>query len=119
MTTLNDLRDVSYRLSEQLGPMGPEQRFIALTEELGELGHALLANQGIKLDADEEPLEIAFAGVLFELLVLARLYGINIERGYGRGLRLLASRVNVDVDALAMARLPSAVADGREKGDPL
>lgn len=78
----------------------PDQRFICLTEELGELGHALLAARGLKSDSNDEPLDVAFAGVLFELLVLARLYGVDVERGYERGLATLAERRGLDVEAL-------------------
>ncbi|MBA2546228.1 MAG: hypothetical protein H0V15_05035 [Solirubrobacterales bacterium] len=80
--------------------MPPDQRFICLTEELGELGHALLAARGLKSSSNDEPLDVAFAGVLFELLVLASLYGVDVEQGYERGLTKLADRWGLDIEAL-------------------
>lgn len=81
--------------------MGPEHRFVCLTEELGELGRALLVTEGVK-EGCGESLEVAFARVLFELLVLAEVYGAVIERCFRQGVALLAERGLLDRDGLSL-----------------
>jgi hypothetical protein len=68
---LEELSERSWELSRELGYMESADRFVALVEEVGELPHGLLVHREVKVTTESEGLEIAFAGVLFELLVLA------------------------------------------------
>jgi NTP pyrophosphatase (non-canonical NTP hydrolase) len=90
---LDELSELSWQLSLKLGYMKPAERFAALVEEVGELAHGLLLHHEVKGTDESEDLEIAFAGVLFELLVLARQHDVPLDRGYRRGVALLAGRV--------------------------
>ena len=84
------LAEQSWRLSAELGAMTRDDRFAALIEEVGELAQALLIERNVKSAGDGgDDLEVAFAGVLFELLVLARLYDVDVLRGYRRGVAML------------------------------
>ena len=86
------LGERSWQMSRRLGAMSLEHRFMALAEEVGELGRSLLGRAGVKSCSDDEPLDVSFAGVLFELLVLARECNVDIVVGYENGLQLLAER---------------------------
>jgi NTP pyrophosphatase (non-canonical NTP hydrolase) len=90
---LEELSERSWELSRELGYMEPADRFAALVEEVGELAHGLLVQREVKATTESEDLEIAFAGVLFELLVLAREHDVDLVRGYARGVALLEGRL--------------------------
>lgn len=57
--------------------------------------------EGVK-EGCGESLDVAFAGVLLELLVLAEHYGADIERGFHQGVALLAERGLLDLDGLPL-----------------
>jgi NTP pyrophosphatase (non-canonical NTP hydrolase) len=90
---LDRLVDESWRITERLGRWRPEVRALALVEEVGELAHAVLAREGYKArQADTEELDRAIAGVLFDVLVLARQYEVPLGEAYVEGLALLERR---------------------------
>lgn len=77
--------------------MRPADRFAALVEEVGELAQALLVERGVKPAPQRgEGLDVAFAAVLFELLVLAREHRVDVERGYARGVAALVADGRLD-----------------------
>lgn len=61
--------------------MTKEQRFINLVEEIGELANAIAISEGHKSKKRKRSdLEDSFADVLFNLIVLASLYNISLEK---------------------------------------
>ena len=100
---LGALAERSWHVSCGLGPMSTLERFASLVEEVGELGRALLVRTGAKpVGADAEDIDIAFAGVLFDLLVLACQEAVDVEASMQRGIAMLEQRL--DAAGVASAR---------------
>ncbi|WP_223211938.1 nucleotide pyrophosphohydrolase [Thermococcus henrietii] len=66
-------------INELGGYWKPFEMLAALTEEVGELADAMLAQEGIKGSPGEGKLEEELGDVLFALLCIANYYGINAE----------------------------------------
>lgn len=70
--------------------MSRDDRSAALIEAVGKLAQALLIERKVKSAGHMgDDHEVAFAGVPFGLLVLARLHHVDVLRGYRRGLAVL------------------------------
>jgi len=73
-----------------------KERFISLVEEVGELANALLVREKNKpkktLFKNNSVLD-ALCDILFDLLVLADVYGIDLEKEYPKMLKRLEARI--------------------------
>ncbi|MDA3840224.1 MAG: hypothetical protein PF572_03970 [Patescibacteria group bacterium] len=75
-----------------------EQRFIDLTEELGELAQAILFESGVKKnkikgEKTKDDIADALADMLFNMYDLAEQYGIDLDREYSEMLERLKERI--------------------------
>jgi len=91
------LRD---RFRAQSTDFDKRDRVLDLVEEVGELAHAILMVEGRKQvnveskQAQIEDVADALADILFDMVVLAEDYGIELEREYGEMLVRLEERIN-------------------------
>ena len=96
MSSLKDLSKKTLKISKTFG--GPEwsaeARLIDLMEEVGELSNAILVKEGYKnKKRAKAELEDSLCDVLYELLILSELYGIDLEREYVNKLKRLEQRI--------------------------
>lgn len=74
--------------------MSKEERFIQLVEEIGELANAIATAEGHKSKkCARADLADSFADVLFDLIVLANLYEIDLEKETRIMLKRLEKRI--------------------------
>lgn len=74
--------------------MSKEERFIQLVEEVGELANAIAIAEGHKSKkCARANLKDSFADVLFDLIVLAELYGVALEKEEETMLERLKKRI--------------------------
>lgn len=72
----------------------PEQFFMDLVEEVGELANALLCVRGAKFaHRQKADLGDSFFDVLFDLLLLADRMGVDLDAEWERGLTTFARRL--------------------------
>lgn len=75
-------------------PMSKEERFIQLVEEVGELANAIATTEGHKAKkCARADLKDSFADVMFDLIVLASLYKIDLEKETEEMLKRLEKRI--------------------------
>jgi NTP pyrophosphatase (non-canonical NTP hydrolase) len=87
--------EVVSRIEELTGKKwGPEARFIDLVEEVGELANAILVKENIKTRKKRSSdLADSIADVLYNLILLAHLYGFELDKIYEEMLDELKKRV--------------------------
>ena len=74
--------------------MSKEERFIQLVEEVGELANAIATTEGHKAKKlARADLKDSFADVLFDLVVLADLYRVDLEKETEEMLKRLEKRI--------------------------
>lgn len=96
MTSLRDLSKKTLKISRTFGgkEWSKEARLIDLMEEVGELSNAILVKEGYKnKKRAKAELEDSLCDVLYELLILSELYGINLEKEYTDMLKRLEKRI--------------------------
>lgn len=73
---------------------GPEEFMIDLMEEIGELANALLVERGHKFKSRKKSdLNDAFFDVLFDLLMIASIMNVDLDKAFEKGLKELRSRI--------------------------
>lgn len=76
--------------------LGRKNRFIDLVEEVGELANAMLLNDGVKPNKykteSKEEIADAMADILYNLVLLADHYDIDLEEEYAKMLKHLKKR---------------------------
>ena len=97
---MKNLINRTKKIAKKFPPtMGVEERFIDLVEEIGELAQAILITRGKKYTNDPskqqtvENVADALADVLFNLIVLAEEYGLDLEEEYLKMLDRLQGRI--------------------------
>lgn len=72
------------------------ERFIDLVEEVGELANAILVKEGKKPKSvlfKNNSVADAICDLLFDLLILADLYGVDLDKEYPEMLKRLEERI--------------------------
>ena len=87
--------EVLEKLEKTTGrPFSRQERFIDLVEEVGELANAMLAERGAKHEKRKKAdIDDSLCDILFNLIVLADNYGIDLKEAYHRMLDELEERI--------------------------
>ncbi len=97
--SLKDLTQKTKKVSLQFPKKfqwGKKERFIDLVEEVGELANAILVYEKNKPKRVLHPgnsITDALCDLLFDLLLLADYYGVNLEKEYPKMLKRLEERI--------------------------
>lgn len=97
--TLKELTEKSKKIAKKFPKKfqwGQKERFIDLVEEVGELANAILVyekNKPKKVLFKGNSIADALCDILFDLLVLADYYGVELEREYPKMLKRLEERI--------------------------
>jgi len=84
----------SLLLKSGSGDFGKEARLLDLVEEVGELANAVLVEEGHKSEGRRKAdLKDSVCDVLFDLVLLAEQYGIDLGEEYGKMLKELEERI--------------------------
>lgn len=88
---INKVIKISKKFPKKLSK---EERFIQLVEEVGELANAIATTEGHKSrKCARAGLKDSFADVLFDLILLANLYGVDLEKETKAMLKRLQKRI--------------------------
>lgn len=88
---INKVLEISKKFPK---PLTKEERFIQLVEEVGELANAIAITEGHKSEkCARADLNDSFADVFFDLILLANLYEVDLEKETEAMLKRLDKRI--------------------------